>query len=447
MKSSQSNTWAESKKLSKLAGPIIIGQVGQNLIMLADTIMLGAVGAIALGASAFSSSVYIIFFIFGLGVLAPLTALYAKFQGQGQHQEAGRLLKHSHVLAALIGSITSLILYAVLFNLDSFGQTKEINNAAYGFFEVMIWGVFPALFYQSYKQFADGIGRTHAGMYTMLFGVLLNVGLNYLLIFGKHGFPELGIMGAAYATLTARWTMAILMALYVHLSPHFKSYLREGFKMPYASSILKDLTKLGIPTGFTLFFEVGAFASCSIIMGWFGSLPLAAHQIALSLASTSFLVTLGIGIAASIRVGYEVGAGNPKQARFAGFNAIRIGTAYMFFCALGFYFFREWLPTLYVDDVDVIALTASFFIVVALFEIFDGIQAIAIGALRGLADTKVPSIIAFIAYWVLGIPVGFYLAFYGGMGPIGIWVGLLLGLVIASVLLTYRFHTMTRKHL
>lgn len=445
MKWFQSNTWKESKKLSKLAGPIIVGQMGQNLIALADTVMLGAIGPVALGAAAFSGSVYIVFFIFGVGVLAPLTALYAKFQGQGQFKEAGRLLKHSHVLTLLIGVITSALLYLVYFNLDLFGQTQEIHQAAQGFFEVMIWTVFPALFYQSYKQFADGIGRTHAGMYTMIFGVLLNVGLNYLLIFGKHGFPELGIMGAAYATLIARWVMAILMALYVHLSPPFRAYLKEGFKMPYAGLILKDISRLGVPNGFTLLFEVSAFASCSILMGWFGAIPLAAHQIALSLASTSFLVTMGIGIAASIRVGYELGARDMAAARFAGFTAIRIGTVYMFFCGLGFYFLRHWLPTLYISDVDVIVLTASFFIVVALFEVFDGVQAVAIGALRGLADTKIPSLIAFVAYWILGIPIGYFLAFHGGVGPVGIWVGLLIGLVVASGLLTFRFHLLTKN--
>lgn len=447
MKWSQCNTWKESKKLSKLAGPIIVGQMGQNLIALADTVMLGALGSVALGAAAFSGSVYIVVFIFGVGVLAPLTALYAKFQGQGQFKEAGHLLRHSHILALLIGVVTSALLYIALFNLDFFGQTQEVQEAAHGFFEVTIWSVFPALFYQSYKQFADGIGRTHAGMYTMLFGVVLNIGLNYLLIFGKYGFPELGIIGAAYATLIARWVMAILMAFYIHLSPHFRAYLREGYKLSFSSVILKDITRLGIPNGFTLLFEVSAFASCSVLMGWFGAIPLAAHQIALSLASTSFLVTMGIGIASSIRVGYELGAHNIASARFAGFTAIRIGTVYMFFCGLGFYFLRDWLPTLYISDIDVISLTASFFIIVALFEVFDGVQAVAIGSLRGLADTQTPSFIAFFAYWVLGIPIGYFLAFYGGFGPIGIWIGLLIGLVVASILLTYRFHLLTKKPL
>ncbi|MBV2167707.1 MAG: MATE family efflux transporter, partial [Bdellovibrio sp.] len=211
--------------------------------------------------------------------------------------------------------------------------------------------------------------------------------------------------------------------------------------------LLKNMLRLGLPNGLTFVFEVGAFASAAIMMGWFGAAPLAAHQITISLASTSFMITLGIGIASSIRVAYELGRGDYSLARFAGFTAIKLGAYYMGLCALGFFFLRHWFPTLYVTDQDVIAWAAQLLIVVAIFEVFDGIQAIAIGALRGMSDTQWPSVIAFFSYWIMGLPIGYLLAFHGGAGPVGIWIGLLLGLICASILLTLRFHILTRRFL
>lgn len=441
---SQSKFLHESKLLAKLSTPIVIGQMGQNLITLADTLMVGALGSVALGASAFAGSVFIIFFMFGIGTLSPLTALVARAQGQEDYPYGGSLLRHSVALALALGGFLMAVLYFLLPHLHLLGQTAEVLDKGSAFLEIIIWSVVPSLLYQAYKQFTDGIGKTKVGMYIMMFGVLLNITGNYVLIHGHLGFPQLGLNGAAYATLFARSLMAVLIIAYVHLNPHYKHYLTERWTHRFDHYLLKNMIRLGVPTGLTFFFEVGAFASAAIMMGWFGELPLAAHQITLSLASTSFLITLGIGIAASIRVGYELGRGDHSLARFAGFTAIKLGAFYMGLCALGFYFLRNWFPTLYVTDQAVIEWAAKFFVVVALFEIFDGIQAVAIGALRGMSDTKWPGIIAFIAYWVLGLPGGYLLAFHLGIGPVGIWIGLLIGLAVASVALTWRFHILSR---
>ncbi|WP_413574869.1 MATE family efflux transporter [Bdellovibrio sp. HCB290] len=445
MKFLRSETIHESKLLLKLAGPIIVGQLGQNLIQLADTLMVGHLGPVALGASAFAGSVYIVFLIFGLGMLAPMTAMFARALGQEDHPRGGILLRHSLLIAGGIGSIITGILFALLPHLHIFGQTPEVLAAGSEFYKVLTWSILPALIYQAYKQFADGLGRTKVAMYVMLVGVLLNIVGNYLLINGYHGFPKLGLVGAAYASLGARTFMMFAMVFYVHAHPQFKKYLVNPWIHSFDKQMLKNMIRLGIPNGFTFFFEVGAFASCAVMMGWFGAVPLAAHQIALSLASTSFMVTLGIGIASSIRVGFELGRGDYKLARHAGFTAIKLGGAYMGLCGLGFLAFRHWFPTFYTNDVDVIAWAAQFFVVVALFEIFDGVQAVAIGALRGMSDTQWPSVIAFFAYWIMGLPGGYLLAFHLGVGPIGIWIGLLIGLIFASILLTYRFHRLSKR--
>lgn len=444
---SQSKFVHESKLLAKLSGPIVVGQVGQNLITLADTIMVGALGSVALGASAFAGSVFIVFLLFGLGMLAPITALFARMQGQENYPYGGVLLRHSVVVAAGLGAVMIASLYALLPNLKIFGQTPEVLKMGAAFFEITIWSILPSLIYQAYKQFTDGIGKTKVAMSVMIFGVVFNIAGNYILIHGYYGFPKLGLNGSAYATLMARTLMALIMVFYVHAHPHFKKYLAERWTHRFDHHLLKNIIRLGIPNGMTYIFEVGAFSSAAVMMGWFGATPLAAHQITISLASTSFLITLGIGIAGTIRVGYELGRGDYPSARFAGFTAIKLGAAYMGLCALGFFFLREWFPTFYVKDVDVIAWAAKFFIIVAIFQIFDGVQAVAIGALRGMSDTQWPSIIAFFSYWVMGLPAGYMLAFHLGVGPVGIWIGLLMGLIFASILLTWRFHILSKRFL
>ncbi|HWU41950.1 MAG TPA: MATE family efflux transporter, partial [Bdellovibrio sp.] len=306
--------------------------------------------------------------------------------------------------------------------------------------------ILPSMIYQTYKQFTDGIGQTKVGMFVMLLGVAVNIAGAYVLIHGLYGFPELGLNGAAWATLFARILMAVAMIFYVHGFAKFSKYLDGSFRQSWDLKLVKQMLRLGIPTGFTYFFEVGAFSSAAVMMGWFGAIPLAAHQITISLASTSFLITLGIGIAASIRVGFEMGRKDFHLARHAGFTAIQVGALYMSLCALGFFFLRHWFPTFYVTDPEVISWAAKFFVVVAIFEIFDGVQAVTIGALRGMSDTQWPGLIAFFAYWVMGLPGGYLLAFPLGVGPVGIWIGLLLGLLFASVLLTWRFHLLSRRY-
>lgn len=445
-KFTQSNFLKEAKILLLLATPIIIGQVGQNIIQLADTMIVGALGPIALGASAFAGSVFIVFLIFGMGILAPTTSLFAKIEGQKKHSEAGALLKHNFLVALGISAVLISILELFLIpRLDLFGQKPEILNASIAFIRILTWSIIPSMIYQAYKQFTDGIGQTKVGMTVMLTGVFVNIAGNYILIHGLYGFPKLGLNGSAWATLFARSLMALMMLSFIHLHPQFEKYLAAKWNWNFEKKMIHHILSLGIPTGLFYLFEVSAFSGAAVMIGWFGAIPLAAHQITISLASTSFLFTLGIGIAASIRVAFEIGKGDLTSARHAGFTAIQVGALYMSLCAIGFYTLRFWFPTFYVQDPEVIAWAARFFVVVAIFEIFDGIQAVSIGALRGLSDTKGPGFISFFAFWIMGIPIGYLLAFKADVGPVGIWWGLLIGLVFASILLSWRFHKLSMR--
>jgi MATE family multidrug resistance protein len=435
---SRSDFWPEARKQLVLASPIVLGQVGQNLIGLTDTLFVGRLGSVALGASAFANSVFVIFLVFGIGVLAPLAPLFAQIEGRGARAEASNLLKHAVLVTAAISLVLILLLYFLLPLLPFFGQTQEVLDHGRNFYIIISWSLLPTLFFQVYRQFTDGIGETKVAMLVMFLGVLLNIAGNALLI------PWLGLDGSAYSTLISRSLMALALLIYIHKNKNFRAYLPQKWDLNFHLGTLLHTLRLGIPNGFTVFFEVGAFASAAIMIGWFGTVPLAAHQIAISLASTTFLVALGIGIASGIRVGFELGQGNPAAARHAGFVSIQMGFIFMAVCAVLFYAFRFFLPGLYIDDPEVIRLAASFLTVVALFEVFDGVQSVAIGSLRGLSDTRWPSVLAFIAYWVLGLPLGYWMAFHAGWGPVGIWVGLLAGLVFISIFLTLRFHLLSR---
>ncbi len=401
--------------------------------------MVGHLGPTALGASAFAGSLFIIFFVFGIGVLSPLAPLFAQIEGRKDHPAASTLLKHAVLITTGLSLLLVLALYVIFPFLSYFGQPPEVLEIGRPFYLIIAWSLVPGLFFQVYRQFTDGIGQTKVAMLATLGGVIFNILGNYFLI------PLFGLEGSGYATLTTRMLMALVLIFSIHKSPRFQKYLPGKWDWDFHLGTLLHTLRLGIPNGFTVFFEVGAFASAAIMMGWFGTLPLAAHQIAISLASTTFLVALGIGIASSIRVGYEMGLGNPQGARHAGFVSIYLGALFMTVAALVFYFLRAFLPTLYVNDLEVIQMAAGFLTVVAFFEVFDGIQCVAIGALRGLSDTRWPSLLAFVAYWVLGLPLGYLMAFRWGVGPIGIWVGLLIGLVFISIFLTIRFHLLSRR--
>lgn len=431
----------------RLAVPIIIGNVGQTLITLTDNIMVGRLGADSLGAAGFTGGLFFVFLIFGIGILAPTAALFAQSHSRNQDDEGGEWLRHSVFTATLISMVLMAALWLMTPLMSHMGQTAEVVRQSEGFAGYLILSMFPSLIYQAYKQFTDGIGKTTVGMYVMIVCVLLNILGNYVFINGHFGFPAMGLNGSGLATLLCRVLMALMMVAYVHRHPEFKKYFALRWRRSLQNGRIKELFRLGIPNGLTYIFEVGAFTFSSVMMGWLGAAPLAAHQISLNLASISFLVTVGIGAAGTIRVGFENGSEKFKEARYAGRVAMILGAAYMFFSAIFVYFTRGSLAAIYTNDYEVIAYASSFLVVAAAFQFFDGVQAVAVGILRGLQDTKWPSILAFIAYWVIGLPIGYYMAFKMDMQGPGIWWGLFIGLVFTAIFLTLRFERIATRNI
>jgi MATE family multidrug resistance protein len=435
----------ESRRTLKLAFPIIVGNLGQTIISLTDTIMVGHLGAEQLGAAGFSGGLFYLFFLFGVGTLAPTAALFAQSQGRNDDFAGGELLRHSFFATLIISAVLSVSLFVAKPLMSQMGQTSAVVNLSSSFMTYLIASLFPALIYQCYKQFTDGIGKTKVGMYVMLTAILFNIFGNYIFIHGFYGIPAMGLNGSGLATLLSRILTAVAMMIYVHRHPEFQKYFAVRWRRALQKGTLQMIFRLGIPNGLTYIFEVGAFTLSSIMMGWLGAAPLAAHQVALNLASISFLVTVGIGVAGSIRVGFESGQNRNAEARYAGLVAIVLGAGYMLISAMIVYSFRETLVGLYTSDPEVLRFAVGFLGIAAAFQFFDGIQAVAVGVLRGLQDTQWPSVLAFIAYWIIGLPIGYFLAFRLHWEGHGIWWGLFTGLVFTAVFLTLRFEKLSRK--
>ncbi|HRP92070.1 MAG TPA: MATE family efflux transporter, partial [Ignavibacteriaceae bacterium] len=324
-------------------------------------------------------------------------------------------------------------------------QPKEVIELAIIYMTIVGLSAIPLMLFQTYKQFIEGLSIMKPAMIIAILANIINAFVNWILIFGELGFPKLGLAGAAWATFLSRVFMAVVIMIYVMRNQKYKQYdvtfHFRGINIP----VIKKLLSLGLPSGFQYFFEVGAFTFAVIMIGWIGANELAAHQIAINLASITFMAVLGISQAASIRVGNAMGEQNIPNVRKAGFTAIALGGGIMSLAGITFILLHNYLPTLYIDDEAVISIASRLIIIAALFQLSDGTQAVGIGVLRGLTDVKGPTIITFIAYWIISLPIAYVLAFYFNLGVDGVWIGLLIGLTVSAILLTFRFNHKSKK--
>ncbi|MFZ9188378.1 MAG: MATE family efflux transporter [Algoriphagus sp.] len=427
-----------------LAYPVMLSQLGQVAVGVADSMMVGRLGALELAASSLANSIFFVILMFGIGISMGLTPLVSKAYGKGKTNQISRLFSNS----LLINFSTSLVLFGIVLifsqNLSILGQPEDVKDLALPFLLIITASLVPLMVFQVFKQFLEGLSQTKQAMFITIAANLVNVFLNWLLIWGYWGFPELGFLGAAWATLISRVLMMVLMGAYVLYSKRFADFgLRIlGFKPNW--TLCQRILKIGIPTGFQFIFEVSAFSAAAIMMGWIGVNALAGHQIALNLASISYMMATGLATAGMIRVSHYIGKEDYKGMREAGMVAFGMVATFMFVCALLFFLLRFFLPTLYIDDPQVISLAASLLVLAGLFQLSDGIQVVGLGVLRGLEDVKVPTIVTFLAYWGLGLPLGYLLAFKVGFAEKGIWIGLFIGLTLTAGMLLYRFNRLSK---
>lgn len=426
-------------RIFTLALPVAAGQVGHIITGMADNAMVGHVGTIPLAAAAFVNGLFFIPFIFGLGLIASMTPLVGKAYAINDKAKTLSYLRHGLVFAFLVGIILSGLSQLVAQFMDRMGQDPEVVAEAKVYFTILNYSLTPALMFTILKNYLEGMGKTLPPMLVSLSMNLLNIVLNYILIYGKLGFEPMGLQGAGIATLIARIGMLVIMLLYGMYHPSTKAYFTNITQIKLRWVNFSDLVRLGLPMGLQFLMEVGIFGAGSIMMGWISANAQAAHIIALQLCALTFLISSGIGTGGTIVVSNLNGKQAYKELRLAGHTAMVMALIVMSLGAIVFALFNKLLPMIFVNDPEVISIAASLLLIAALFQLFDGFQAVAISILRGMEDVRLPTIATFIAYWLIGMPTCYMLAFPLGMGYVGIWYGFLIGLGASSVMLYLRF--------
>ena len=431
----------------RLSIPIIIAQLGVVLMGVTDNLFVGRLlGAVPLGAAGLANSLSFLMSSIGVGGLSVVAALVSKASNQNDLAAVNRLFRAGLRVAGLLSVILGGLSVLLAYNFHLFGQTPEVTRLARNFMLILSASLLPLLVFVAARQLCDGLRYPRVAMAITLSALGVNALFNYLFIKGIGPFPTMGLMGSALATLLSRTFMACVMLVYVYRTTHFRSYLKAAFNSLPTRSEVWTILRLGIPGGLTFFFEVATFSLAVVIVGWLGEAQLAAHQIAINMASVTYMMATGISSAAAIRVSAAVGRASREGVWRAGVAAFLLSVSFMGLMALIFLTANNWLVTLYIrDNPEVIRIAASLVIMAGFFQLSDGVQVVALGGLRGLSDVNVPTLITLFSYWIVALPLSYVLAFPFGMDAIGVWIGLLVGLTIAAVLLTWRFFRRVRR--
>lgn len=437
------------KRNMAVALPVMITQAGQVLVQIADNIMVGHVGTGQLAGVSFANALFVIALVTMIGFSQGLTPLVGQSIGQGRHKAAAEYLKNSAVLNSIAYGLVFLALLGVLTLMSSMGQDPEVLVYAKKYFSINMFSIIPMMFFFTSRFFAEGVGNTRYAMWITIVANLLNIFLNWVLIFGHCGMPALGVQGAALSTLISRVFTAVLFVVILFSAKAFSAYTSEAFgigrtmatdgKVRISAARMGEILRLSLPIAFSSLLEVTAFSFAAIMVGWMGKTELAAHQIVHNLSQLSFLIATGVGAATTIRVSHQYGAGRYHETFMAGRAATHMAIAYMCTCGGLCLIFRGILPHAYTNDPEVIAIASSLIICLAVYQVSDAIQLTSMSALRGLKDTKVPMFYAAISYYGVAIPAGYVMGFKLGLGPEGVWYGLFAGLTVAAVLFHSRF--------
>jgi len=430
----------EFSKTLTIAIPLIISNISQVSLGLIDSAMIGAVDYKQLAASSLVINLVAIPQVLGIGMTMAMSPLIAIANGQQDVHKASKVLFNGFLLCtatAAIIAVSMVLGKAILFHL---GQDVIVAQLAQQYYVVMAWSLLPMLMFLAVKQFADALEFTKTAMLLSIISMPLNAFLNWVFIYGNLGAPRLELFGTGIATLITRIIIAITLIVIVLRHKTFQPYIQARHKAwKFSFKTWRELLHIGIPSSMQYGMEAGAFSVSGIMIGWLGATAQAAHQIALNLASTTFMAALGLSLAGSIRVANAYGRNDTNQMRSVGTSTITGGLFYGCFCALLFIVLRQQLPYIFTNNNEVALLASTLLVFGALFQISDATQAIGVGLLRGTKDVKLPTAFVAIAYWAIGIPVGYYLAFVVKMGATGIWLGFVSGLTVSSILLNLRF--------
>ncbi len=430
------------KEILTLAIPVSIGQLGHIMMGMVDTLMVGPLGADTLAAASLANGLFFLIMVLGIGLSYAVTSLAAIYFGKKQYSKCGIVLQNALVVNLFFSFIFTLIIYFGADLTFHLGQPSQVALLSNSYLKILSFTVFPFMLFQTFRQYSEGLSIVKIPMIIAILANLVNAFMNWVLIYGKLGFPAMKLDGAGYATLANRIFMGISLMLIVLYSNKYKKY--NNFSIKYFNvKILMKIIRIGFPSGFQYLFEVAAFSFSAIMVGWINSVSLAAHQIALSLASITYMIILGISSAGNIKVANAFGEKDYQKVKESGFTAILLGIFVMMIFGLFFFLFNNFLPTLFISNPEVITIASELILIAAFFQLFDGAQAVASGVLRGILDVKTPMYVILFSYWLLGIPAGYIFAFKFGMGASGVWLGFLiaLGAVATTYILRFRFKT------
>ncbi|HKK25618.1 MAG TPA: MATE family efflux transporter [Gracilimonas sp.] len=447
MRHSQNDIKKEGKKLLQIGSPIIATQLISMGLNFTDTVMAGNLSALDLAAVAIGNAIFMPVAIFCMATLIAINPVVSQFLGARKFDEIGKSARQLLWLILLL----SIPAFFLLRNMDIImywiDVTPEIVPIADGYLKAISWGTLPLMVYAGIRYFSEGLSVTKPAMYIAIGALILNIGANYVLMYGKLGFPQLGAVGTGYATsIVCLFEAIVFVAFTASFKPFKRFNIFSRTKGPEWKYI-RELMRIGFPNGISTSMEILLFATVSLLMGSLSVKAAAAHQIAINVASAMFMIPFGLSMAISQRVGFSIGQGSVDKARFRGFIGIAMCAGFMTLTAMLLFLVPDLIIRIYTQDPEVATLAVSLLFMAAIFQISDGLQVGGFGALRGLKDTRIPMVVNFISYWLIGFPVGYYLGIIKNVGPEGLWIGLICGLTVAAVLHNYRFNKLTKRNL
>jgi MATE family multidrug resistance protein len=432
--------------MARLAWPVATAELGWMAMGLVDTMMVGRVSAEAIGAVSIGSHVFFAIAIFGMGMLLGLDYLVAHAFGAGRLADARRALVQGVYLSALLSVVLTGVVLAVLPRLESLGIRPEIARETVPYLRALLWSLLPLLLYATLRRYLQALGMVRVVMVALVSANIINVLVNWVLVFGNLGFPAMGAEGSGWATSMSRVYMFLFLLISV---VRHERRSEGGMSLPWRfdAKRLLELMRLGLPSALQTGLEVGVFTAATILAGSLSAVQLAAHQVALGAAAFSFMVPLGISSAAAVRVGQAMGRIDPVGATRAGWTALLLGGGFMSGAAIAFIVAPSWIIRIFTNDAAVLQTGVALLGVAAVFQLFDGLQVVATGVLRGTGDTRTAMLANLAGHWLLGLPIGYALCFWFGAGVVGLWIGLCTGLVIVSIVLIAVWSMRTREML
>lgn len=423
----------------------MLGQLAHVLVGFADSIMVGELGPAPLAAVSLANSLAFIAFSIGIGFTFAITPLIAEAHTSNNIARGKSYFQHGVLMSLVLSIVLCGVLFLMKPMLYLMDQPVEVVEYASPYFDIVVFSMIPMLLFQAYKQFSDGMSQTKFPMRAAIIANIINIALNYLLIYGKFGFPRMELIGAGIGTLISRFLMLFFIIYIVHTKDVFAVFVDKIKVSNLKKRFFFKVFNVGYPSAMQMFFEVGMFAGGILLAGMIGTEAQAANQISLNLATMTYMLAVGLGVTATIRVGNQKGLKNYVDLKRITKSVLLLMLLIDIVLAVGFFVFKDFLPTLYVQDVEVVKLAASLLVIAGLFQISDGIQVVLLGALRGLQDVKKPMVITFVAFWIVGLPISYFLGVKTYLGALGIWIGMLVSLTLSAIMLYLRFNKLTKE--